>query len=65
MSRQYYDKRLIPAKGSQTAGVRDRGWKVINEEQMRAAEKVFWLKRGMSSPPGVRPLNFARKAGLK
>lgn len=42
---------LLPAKGSKTAGKPERGWKVINIDAMRAAEKIFWAKRGYDSPP--------------
>lgn len=65
MSRQQYAqyKRLLSATQNRKAGVPERGWKIISEEAMRAAEKVFWKKRGLSEPPGVcQHLNFARKA---
>lgn len=64
MSRQQYlqYKRLLSATQNRKAGVPERGWKIISEDQMRAAEKVFWRKRGFDSPPGIsQHLNFARK----
>jgi hypothetical protein len=44
---------LLAAKHNKKVGVPDRGEKIINVQAMRAAEKLFWQKRGFDSPPGV------------
>jgi hypothetical protein len=44
---------LIRAVQNRKTGVRDRAEPIIDEDDMRAAEKVFWKKRGFDSPPGL------------
>lgn len=51
---------LLPNKVNKTAGVPDRAEKIINVDVMRAAERVFWEKRGFSEPPGVN-LSFPKR----
>lgn len=51
---------LLPNKKNKTAGVPDRAEKIIKVDVMRAAERVFWARRGYSEPPGVN-LSFPKR----
>jgi hypothetical protein len=44
---------LLAAVKNRKAGVPDCAEKIIPEHTMRAAEKVFWAKRGFTEPPGA------------
>lgn len=57
MRKKYYCaaeyRTLIPAKKNRHSGVREHATEIISSVEMRVAERNFWLKRGLSCPPGM------------
>lgn len=46
-------KTLLRATKNRACGYHDKALPIISEAAIARAEKVFWQKRGFTTPPGV------------